>query len=187
MTLTENERWLLSFYRMSEISGSLFFGRLARTLPTGPVQMDMTRHFADEAQHARYWTDCLERLGSSPLRLPNSYQDQYVNAAGMPVNLMEVLAITQVFERRVVRQYVKHMATPNLNPVIKETLARIIEEEKWHLEWIGKALVELEPKFGQARIQQTLERFSAADEAVYAATAREHEERVEALSLRLSH
>jgi len=187
MNLSENERWLLSFYRMSEISGSLFFGRLARTLPTGPVQMDMTRHFADEAQHARYWTDCLETLGSSPLRLPNSYQDQYINAAGMPVNLMEVLALTQVFERRVVRQYVKHMQAPDLNPVIKETLVKIIEEEKWHLEWIGQALVELEPKFGQARIQQALDRFTAADVAVYAATAKEHEERVEALSLRLSH
>lgn len=187
MNLSENERWLLSFYRTSEISGSLFFGRLARTLPPGPVQMDMTRHFADEAQHARYWTDCLDRLGATPLRLPNSYQDQYINAAGMPVNLMEVLALTQVFERRVIRQYVKHLTAQGLNPVIKETLTRIIDEEKWHIEWISGALVELEPKFGRARIEQTLARFTAADLAVYAATAKEHEERVEALSLRLSH
>jgi hypothetical protein len=29
-TQTEHDRWLLSFYRSSEINGALFFGRLAR-------------------------------------------------------------------------------------------------------------------------------------------------------------
>ena len=32
MTLPEHELWMLSFYRTSEISGALFFGRLARSL-----------------------------------------------------------------------------------------------------------------------------------------------------------
>ena len=57
--LSENELWLLSFYRTSEISGSLFFGKLARTLRPGPIQIDMTKHFADEANHAWYWTECI--------------------------------------------------------------------------------------------------------------------------------
>ena len=32
MTLAENDRWLLSFYRSSEINGALFFGRIARAV-----------------------------------------------------------------------------------------------------------------------------------------------------------
>src|SRR5688500_8166637 len=85
--LSENERWILSFYRTSEISGALFFGRLAKSMRPGTVQRDMTKHFSDEAMHAWYWTSCLERLGEKPLKLDQSYQDQYLLAAGMPANL----------------------------------------------------------------------------------------------------
>src|SRR5262249_37702424 len=46
--VTENELWLLSYYRSSEINGALFFGRVARTI-RGPLQVDVTHHFADEA------------------------------------------------------------------------------------------------------------------------------------------
>ena len=50
------ERWLLSFYRSSEISGALFFGRLANVIRDPRVQLDLTRHFADESQHARWFS-----------------------------------------------------------------------------------------------------------------------------------
>ncbi len=99
----ENELWILSFYRTSEISGALFFGRLARTMKPGEIQRDMTKHFSDESMHAWYWTACIEKLGAHALKLEQSYQDQYLAAAGLPVNIMEVLAITQVFEKRVAR------------------------------------------------------------------------------------
>ena len=49
--VAENELWLLSYYRSSEINGALFFGRVARTV-RGPLQVDVTHHFADEANHA---------------------------------------------------------------------------------------------------------------------------------------
>ena len=90
MKIDENLHWILSFYRNSEISGALFFGELARSLRPSPIQQDMTRHFADEANHARHWTDCLEQLGTPPLKLSRSYQDQYIAAAGMPTNVMEI-------------------------------------------------------------------------------------------------
>ena len=116
MAMTDNLHWILSFYRTSEISGALFFGQLANALRPSRIQADMTRHFADEAQHARYWTDCLEKLGVQPLKLGLNYQNQYVSAAGMPVNLMEVLAITQVFEKRVISQYALHALAPPSRP-----------------------------------------------------------------------
>lgn len=181
MNLTDDELWVLSYYRTSEINGSLFFGRLARTLKPGPIQHDLTKHFADEAQHAWYWTDCLERLGTRPLKLSDAYQDQYLEAAGLPVNLMEILAITLVFERRVINQYVKHLAVPGVRPEVRDTIDRIMDDERWHVQWVRDALGGMEEKFGKDTITETLRRYKEADREVYAQTLAEHEERLEFL------
>jgi bacterioferritin (cytochrome b1) len=176
--LGDTERWLLSFYRSSEISGALFFGRLARAQRPGPVQEDMTRHFADEAQHARYWTDCIAELGASSLNVGVSYQDQYLAAAGLPANLMEVLAITSVFERRVVNQYARHLAVPGLEPAVARTLIRIMADERWHISWVRQALQDMHAEYGADHVRATVRRYQQADREVYAATLREHEERL---------
>ncbi len=179
--IAENELWLLSFYRVSEISGALFFGRLARTIAPGPIQRDMTKHFSDESLHAWYWTDCIERLGAKPLKLARTYQDQYLSEAGLPANPMEILALTQVFEKRVANQYGRHMAVPDLRAEVRETIERIIRDERWHIQWVGDALAALEPEYGKDAIQETLERYRAADAAVYRKTIDEHESRVKDL------
>lgn len=179
--LSENERWLLSFYRQSEVGGSLLFGRLALTLGPGRVQRDLTRHFADEAQHAWYWTSCLERLGSSPLKMAGTYQDRYLAAAGLPANVMEVLALTQVFERRVIGQYALHRRTPGLAPEVAETLSLIMEDEAWHIAWIHDALRDLAAEYDPAVIQATLARYAAADQEVARALVAEHADRLGAL------
>ena len=179
--MCEDELWLLSFYRVSEISGSLFFGRLAKTMKPGSIQIDMTKHFADESQHAWYWTQCIERLGAQPLKLDTSYQDQYLAEAGMPVNMMEILAITQVFERRVINQYARHERIPGIQPQVQETLSKIMEDEKWHIQWIRDALKAMEPEYGKDTIEATLRRFTEADRRVYEPTMNEHAERVQRL------
>jgi hypothetical protein len=179
--LTENERWLLSFYRISEISGALFFGRLAKTLPSGPIQTDLTKHFADESQHSWYWTRCLQTLGAEPFKLDLAYQDQYIAAAGMPANIMEILALTLIFEKRVIGQYALHRQVPDLNPEVKKTIELIVEDEKWHIQWVTEALKKMEPEFGQEHIQKTLHHFQEADKQVYLKTVQEHEERIQGI------
>ncbi len=181
MSLDENHLFLLSYYRTSEISGALFFGRLAKMMRPGPVQMDMTKHFADEAAHAHYWTDAIRRLGHEPLKLRDSYQDQYHEAIGLPANLMEVLAITQVFEKRVINAYARHERIPDLDPVVKSTIARIMDDEKWHIAWIKEALQRMEPEYGKDEIERTVRRYWEADKAVYEKTMQEHEQRISAL------
>lgn len=179
--ISENELWILSFYRVSEISGALFFGRLARALRPGPIQEDMTKHFSDEAVHAWFWTDCIERLGAKPLKLDASYQDQYLAAAGMPTNMMEILSITQVFERRVINQYKRHRAVAGLHPVERATIDRIMQDERWHIKWIRDALRGMEPEYGRDHIDATLKRYMEADIEVYKKTMAEHEARVQHL------
>lgn len=181
MTVSEDERWLLSYYRSSEIAGAVFFGRLARTLPSGPIQADVTRHFADEANHARYWTDCLETLGVSPMRVGEAYQDRYLDEAGLPANLIEILSVTYVFERRVVEHYRRHLAAPGLRPVVSSTLRRILRDEGWHLHWVRSALDELAERHGRDVVEAALDHFVAADRAVYASAVDEHDARLQIL------
>lgn len=176
--ITDNERWLLSFYRVSEISGALFFGRLARTLPPGPIQKDLTKHFADESNHSWYWTNCLANLGLEPIKLDMAYQDQYISAAGMPTNIMEILGITLIFEKRVIGQYALHRQVPTLNDEVKKTIDLIVEDEKWHIEWVTQALKSLEGEYGADHIQATLKKFRDADAEVYKKTVQEHADRI---------
>jgi hypothetical protein len=179
--LSENELWLLSFYRASEISGSIFFGRLARSMRPGAIQRDMTKQFADEAAHAWYWTKCIEDLGHQPLKLREAYQDQYLEAAGMPVNVMEVLAITQVFEQRVVSQYSIHANAPGVSPLVRQTLKTIMHDETWHIQWVRDALLQMEQKYGAELVAKTIKKFKDADREVYRTTMQEHGERIGAM------
>ncbi|RLT95073.1 ferritin-like domain-containing protein [Ketobacter sp.] len=176
--MTEHDRWILSFYRHSEISGAQFFARLAKTLPAGPIQHDLTKHFADESQHAWYWTKALDEMGLEPLKMTFAYQDQYLEAAGMPTNIMEILSLTQVFERRIISQYARHGRVKDVHPAIKATINTIMEDEKWHIHWVGEALKGLEESFGAERVRKTYEHYRQADEAVYERFVTEHEERI---------
>jgi len=175
--LAENELWLLSYYRSSEINGALFFGRVARTV-RGPLQVDVTHHFRDEANHASYWTSCISDLGHTAIKQNRSYQDQYLDAVGMPANLMEVMAITQVFEKRVIGQYHQHLRLPGTHTAIRQTIRRIMLDERWHVRYVRDALAAMAARYGQELIDETLARFTAADEAVYASTLAEHADRL---------
>jgi bacterioferritin (cytochrome b1) len=177
MSLADNDRWLLSYYRSSEINGALFFGRVARTI-RGPLQADVTHHFADEAAHAHYWTECISNLDSAPLPLGRGYQDQYLEAVGMPANLMEVMAITQVFERRVIGQYRRHLKYPRIQPAVRQTIEKIMVDERWHIRYVRDALTAMAEQCGETEIAQTLARFTAADQEVYARTLAEYGDRV---------
>lgn len=174
--ITENDLWLLNYYRASEINGALFFGRIARVI-RGPLQVDVTHHFADEATHASYWANCISDLGHTPSRQIRAYQDQYLEAAGLPASLMEVLAITLVFEKRVMNQYGQHLrAAPH--PRVRQTIETIMLDERWHVKYVRDALEEMSAKYGKELIDETLERYSAADLDVYAKTVAEYGERM---------
>ena len=177
--LNDNERWILSYYRSSEISGAMFFARLAKSIRQPDIQRDMTKHFADESQHAWYWSECLEKLGAKPVRVHDAYQDQYFQAVGIPANLMEVLAITQVFEARTINHYARHNKLPGTHPLICNTIGKIMDDEGWHLQWVSAALRGMEQEYGAEHVRATLARFSRADEEVYGKTLKEHGQRMQ--------
>jgi demethoxyubiquinone hydroxylase (CLK1/Coq7/Cat5 family) len=178
VSLSENDLWLLSYYRSSEINGALFFGRVARTVKAGKLQAEVTHHFADEANHARYWNDCINDLGADPLKLREGYQDEYLRTIGVPANLMEVMAITQVFEKRVIGQYRQHLQTPGLHPRVRQTIEQIMVDERWHIQYVRDALQEMEGRYGAETVAATVAKFTAGDEEVYAKRLAEYGERI---------
>ncbi len=178
MTLNDNDRWLLSYYRVSEINGALFFGRIARTIRSGDLQSQVTHHFADEARHASLWTRCMTDLGYHPEKQRRSYQDGYFEALGIPANLMEIMAITQVFEKRVIGVYRPHLAHPNTHSRIRQTLQQIMVDERWHVKYVREALAGMSARYGEDAVAQTLSRYAKADEEVYGAMLKEHGERM---------
>jgi hypothetical protein len=179
--LSENERWLLSFYRSSEINGALFFGRVARAI-RGPLAANVTHHFADESAHASLWTRCLTDLSLEPVKTGRAYQDQYLAAVGVPANLMEIMAITQVFEHRVIGQYRRHLRYEGTHPAVRATIERIMVDERWHIAYVRQALDDMADQYGAGAIEATLRRFGAADEEVYAKTLAEYGDRIEFLA-----
>jgi hypothetical protein len=180
-SLSDNELWLLSYYRTSEINGAVFFGRVARIV-RGPLQVNVTHHFADEASHASYWTKCIQDLDRLPVRQGRAYQDQYLEAVGVPANLMEVMAITQVFEKRVIGAYRQHLRLPGVHPAIRQTIERIMLDERWHVQYVREALLEMQDRYGAEEIERTLARYAGADAEVYAKTLAEHGERLDFLA-----
>lgn len=177
-TISENDRWLLSFYRSSEIDGAVFFGRVAETVRSSELSADVTRHFADEAKHAAIWTRCLLDLGVEPLRITSSYQSRYFDVAGAPANLMEVMAVTHVFEKRVIGQYTRQLRFPGTHPRVRAALEEIMEDERWHLQYVRHAIAAMTDRYGAERVDAAVARYAWADEEVYARTLAEYGDRM---------
>lgn len=178
--ITENELWVMSFYRTSEVNGALFFGSVAKSIK-GPLVVDVTHHFSDEANHARWWTECIADLDHLPIRPPRAYQDRYLDAVGVPANLMEVMAITLVFEKRVISQYRNHLRNTGIHPAIAATINKIMVDERWHVAYVRAALDDMKERYGADEIDNTLALFTAADQEVYADTLAEFGDRSEFL------
>jgi demethoxyubiquinone hydroxylase (CLK1/Coq7/Cat5 family) len=175
--LTENELWMASFYRSSEMNGAMFFGRVARTV-RGPLQKDLTHHYADESAHAYYWTECIDAMDQRAIPMRDAYQDRYLDAVGVPSNLMEVMAITQILEKRTIGHYNQHLRRETTPEPVKATIEKIMRDERWHIQYVRDALLGMEERYGAEEIESTLARYTAADIEVYAEAMAEYDERM---------
>src|SRR4051812_20135074 len=136
MLVDNNELSLLNFYRASELHGGLILGQMVRRTRDADLIMQLTRHSAEEVMHATLWTETIVAVGGKPSPVRDTYQNRYVEIVGTPITLLEVLALTQVFERRVYRHFMLHLRRPGVHPIVAATLQRMIEEERGHLSWV---------------------------------------------------
>ncbi|MFL5489357.1 MAG: phosphopantetheine-binding protein [Gemmatimonadaceae bacterium] len=168
LEISTNELWLLSFYRESELAGALLMGRLAQQTDDDDLRVRLTEHCAEEARHAWAWTEAILEVGGTPQRVSETYQSRYHALLGDPSSMLEVLALTQVFERRVMRHFRTHLAWPNTHPVVRRTLQTLMDDEVDHIRWVKDRLDAHAAIHGEAVVRDMLDRFQRADDQIYA-------------------
>ena len=172
MEISENDLWILSYYRESELAGGLIMGRLARETDDDDLRVHLTEHCAEETQHAWLWTQTILKVGGTPRRVAETYQARYYAEIGTPTSLLEILTLTQVFERRVIRHFRAHLKWPNTHPAVAETLQRMIEDEVGHITWVKDRLDRYAEEKGDGLVAETMRRFTEVDQRVYDAAMR---------------
>lgn len=172
MTIADREYALLDFYRVSELHGGLILGRLAQRVSDRELIVNLTRHSAEEVTHALLWSETLIAVGRCPRPSRDSYQARYAAVLGMPSTPLEILALTQVFERRVFRHFTEHARRPGTHPIVRVTLQRMLAEERGHLSWVREWL-DRQGSAGRGDVRALLNRYSAVDADIYAALTTE--------------
>ncbi len=132
----DQELFILSFYRASELAGGLLLGKIAFHTDIDELRSPLTRHAAEEVEHGWLWTKTIRELGLIPLKVTQTYQTEYGRAFGIPTSMIEILGLTQTLEKRVLSHFDFHLNKPNLHPTVKATLEKMIADETGHLSWI---------------------------------------------------
>ncbi len=161
MNNMRNLAWKLNWFRHSELEGALLLGRIVRAADDPRLIASLTRHCADEARHAWMWARTIAELRLPMVQIFRSYQSLYWREGAMPSRVVEVLALTHVFEQRVDKQFRIELETTDLPPAAARTYRALIEDEQDHLDWVGRWL-ERQPD-GPALI----ERYRIIDARVY--------------------
>lgn len=172
MFVDKSEISLLNFYRASELHGGLILGQMVRRARDPNLILQLTQHSAEEVMHALLWTETIVAVGGKPAPVRDTYQNRYVEVVGAPITLLEVLALTQVFERRVYRHFTLHLRNPGVHPVVAATLRRMLEEEKGHLSWVKSWLDEQALSRGTV-VRDVIRRYVLADQQIYDALSAE--------------
>jgi demethoxyubiquinone hydroxylase (CLK1/Coq7/Cat5 family) len=164
ISLVELKR--LDFYRASELHGGLLLGQLVRRVRDPELMLELTRHAAEEIVHAQLWTETILEVGGRPRPVRQTYQSRYAEHVGHALGVLDVLALTQVFERRVYRHFLDHARMPGTHPAVRRTLLRMVEEEKAHLSWVKRWLDE-QALHRPVAVREAMTRYAEIDQLIY--------------------
>ena len=162
MEITNRELALLNFYRASELHGGLVLGRLVAHVRDPELILRLTTHSAEEVLHAQIWTETILDVGGRPAPTSDTYQTRYAAAIGSPTSLVEVLALTQVFECGVYRHFMLHLHRPGTHPRVRATLRRMLDDERGHLAWV-KEWLDRQTGARAASVPALIRRYRAVD------------------------
>jgi hypothetical protein len=173
MFVDKSEVSLLNFYRASELHGGLILGQMVRRTRDPDLILQLTKHSAEEVMHAQLWTETIVAIGAKPAPVKDTYQNRYVEVVGAPITLLEVLALTQVFERRVYRHFMLHLRRPGVHPIVAATLNRMLEEEKGHLSWV-KHWLDVQARTRGIEVRNVMRKYALADQRIYDVLSEEY-------------
>jgi bacterioferritin (cytochrome b1) len=167
MPLTKRELWLLNLYRNSELHGALLMGRLARSVTSLDVLVGATRHCATEAHHAALLTEVIAKLGGVIDPSTETIQMHYSQDGGIPKDLVDLLVLSEILEARVLASYRQHLQRSDVEPSVRRTLQRIIQDEEAHSGengWAEQLIAGMPPE----QVAATREKWRGIDQRVAA-------------------
>jgi bacterioferritin (cytochrome b1) len=120
-------------------------------------QVKLSKHFAEETEHAWLWTKRIVDLGGKPTRVADGYQTR-IGLRVIPRTLIDILALTVVVEERSYQRYTEHAAWPGVDSQTRKVLQQVSKDEKWHISWMRAKLEELaaETEAGVAKMNEAL-------------------------------
>ena len=131
------QAWRLNWYRQSELEGALLLGRMVKTAVDPWVSYQLTKHCAEEANHSLLWNGVITELKLPTIRIFRSYQSFFLQVGNHPKSLVEVLAFTQIFERRVHQAFTRELKDPKTPQPAKKAYLQMLQDEKGHLSWVA--------------------------------------------------
>jgi bacterioferritin (cytochrome b1) len=160
---------VFSYYRNAEQHGANLLFRLLRHLEDPDAQISLSQHLADETRHAWLWTERIVRAGAKPLIVCDGYQTRMGRSAGMPRDVIDLLALTVVVEQRALRRYQQHLRRPNVDADTADVLRQVTKDEGWHIDWIRSYGRQLAEHRGERdRFDKAIARYREIDKQVVA-------------------
>jgi bacterioferritin (cytochrome b1) len=164
--LSPEELHILSFYRASELAGSMLLGKLALHTNHDHLRVPLTEQCLEEAKHAWMLTETIHRLGAIPVKITQTYQSELGKIYGFPDSTVDILCLTRVLEVVALETYQKHVAMRGVTPAVKETLEAIIEDEVGHIDWIQAELEKYADGPDGQKVKQAIAATEAASKTV---------------------
>jgi bacterioferritin (cytochrome b1) len=173
---------LFSYYRDAELRGADLILRLINRADNLTFQEKLTKHLADETNHAWLWTERIRALGGDPVRIDNGYHRHLRRKTGLPSHILDLLTLTCVVEERAQRRYEEHAARPDVDADTLAVLKEMCGDEEDHLAWVKEKLVELELTEGVEKVAATLDRFRALEEEAFSEMSADEQAALQAIA-----
>jgi hypothetical protein len=164
MQITQQELATLSVYCVSANSIARLLSRAARRTSDIQLRLALACRANAALHHAELWADAIRAVGGAPKSDAVDVLEAYAQGGPTPGCIIEGLVLTQLTERRLAKQMLRHFREPDTHPLVRAVLRRMIEEESspgWCTPWIER--------YGANeadRVREVQRRFAVAERAL---------------------
>jgi hypothetical protein len=123
--------------------------------------------------HAQRWTETINSVGGRPWPTSDTYQARYAAVLAPPSTVLEVLVLTQVFERTVYRHFIEHWRRPGTHELVRATLRQMLEDERDHLSWV-KQWLDNQSATRRVHAAALMRRYVSVDAGIHEALRRDY-------------
>ena len=164
--ISKQER-LFAFYRETDLYVSRLLIKLLTLPRSDRFTLRLWRHLADQIRHASLWSEHLELLGTHDLHLDmNALCDKRPSPDQLdePACLLQQIVMVEEF---LLKSYRTHSALESLDTGTRDLVARLVEDEKRHLQSVRAKLKMVDVPNDEMSADSRSRRFQAVEEELY--------------------